>query len=301
MIETPRAVAQEPLLLADLSSPETRDLLPQIELVLVPVGAHEQHGPNIAVSTDTVCADALCRAAAALAGSRVAVAPAIPWGISWHHLRFAGTISLRPATLIALLEDIVGSLHIHGVRCFLVVNGHGGNAAAITTAIEEIKQQTGVPLIASVFGYALIAEQAKAVLPAGAIGHGGADEAAVVMAAAPHQAKPHAFALPQPTGVQAETAALLRAYGGSLARRYDEVTRNGTTGDATPATAELGQQILDGAARRLAEIIDVLLRESGEAEDVQAGTSGIGHRGQGTIASIGALTPADAARSDEAD
>ena len=267
---------QEPLVLADLSSPETREIVPSIELVLLPVGAHEQHGPNIAVSTDTVSAEALCHAAAALAGPRVAVAPAIPWGISWHHLRFPGTISLRPATLIALLEDIIGSLHAHGLRRFLVVNGHGGNTATITTAIEQIKQDSDVPLIAAIFGYALIAEQARALLPAEAIGHGGADEAALVMAVAPHRAKPQAFASPEPTGAQAETAALLRAYGGVLARRYDEVTRNGATGDASPATAELGRQILAGAARRLAEIIDVLLREAAEVEQVQARCNGAG-------------------------
>ena len=267
---TDRPLAQEPLLLADLSSPETRALIPSIELVLLPVGAHEQHGPNIAVSTDTVSAEALCHAAAALAGPRVAVAPAVPWGISWHHLRFPGTITLRPATLIALLEDIVGSLHAHGLRRFLIVNGHGGNTATITVAIEQIKQETDVPLIAAVFGYALIAEQARALLPPEGIGHGGADEAALVMAATPHRAKPQAFAPPEPTGAQAETAALLRTYGGVLARRYDEVTRNGATGDARPATAELGQQILDGAARRLAEIIDVLVREAGDPEQERA-------------------------------
>ena len=78
MTDNTRSVAQEPLLLADLSSPETQDLLPRIELVLVPVGAHEQHGPNIAVSTDTISADALCRATAALIGRAVAVAPGSP-------------------------------------------------------------------------------------------------------------------------------------------------------------------------------------------------------------------------------
>jgi creatinine amidohydrolase len=154
------------------------------------------------------------------------------------------------------------------MRRFLVVNGHGGNASAITTAIEQIKHDTGVPLIASVFGYALIAEQARALLPAEGIGHGGADEAAVVMAVEPHRAKPHAFTAPRLTGAQVETAALLRSYGGALARRYDEVTHNGATGDATWATAEIGQQILDGAARRLAELIRILLREAGEAEAV---------------------------------
>src|SRR5215213_6974293 len=270
MTDTTRSLTQEPLLLADLSSPETRDLLPRIELVLVPVGAHEQHGPNIAVSTDTISADALSQAAAALVGPAVAVAPAVPWGVSWHHLRFAGTISLRQSTLIAVLEDIVGSLYAHGMRRFLVVNGHGGNNAAITTAIEQIKLDTGVPLIASVFGYALIAEQANKLLPPEAIGHGGGDEAALVMAVEPHRAKPSAFAPPQPTGHQVETAALLRAYGGTLARRYDEVTHNGATGDATSASAEIGRQILDGAARRLAEIIEVLLREADAADETQA-------------------------------
>src|ERR687898_2681251 len=276
MTNTTRSLTQEPLLLADLSSPETRDLLSRIELVLLPVGAHEQHGPNIAVSTDTISADALCRAAAARVGPAVAIAPAIPWGVSWHHLRFAGTIALRPSTLIAVLEDIVGSLHAHGLRRFLVVNGHGGNTATITTAIEQIKHDTGVPLIASVFGYALIAEQAKMLLPAAAIGHGGADEAAVVMAVEPRRAKPSAFTAPQPTGRQVETAALLREYGGVLARRYDEVTHNGATGDATSASPEIGLQILDGAARRLAEIIEVMLREADTAEVTQTGVNGEG-------------------------
>jgi creatinine amidohydrolase len=253
-------------LLADLSSPETREVLPDLDLVMLPVGAHEQHGPNIAVATDTITADALCRASAALVGPRVAVAPAVPWGISWHHLHFPGTITLRPATLIAVLNDIIGSLHGMGVRRVLVVNGHGGNNATIAVAIEEAKQATGMPLIASIFGYELIVEQARHLLPASAIGHGGGDEAAVVMAVSPHQAKPQAFSGPDPTGAQAESAALLRTYGGALARPYHEVTRNGVTGDAAAATAEVGQQILDGAARRLAEIIRVLVRESAALE-----------------------------------
>jgi creatinine amidohydrolase len=271
MTDTAQGATREPLLLAKLSSPETGDLLPEIGLVLIPVGAHEQHGPSIAVSTDTVSADALCRAAAAIAGPRVAVAPAIPWGISWHHMRFPGTIALRPATLIALLEDIVGSLHAHGVERVLIVNGHGGNSATIGVAIDQIKQATGIPLLASVFGYALIAEQARALLPAGAIGHAGADEASVVMAVDAALGKSGALAPADLTGNQAESAALLGAYGGALARPFHEITRNGATGDATLATAELGRQILDGAAQRLVEIIEVLLREASEEAENESG------------------------------
>jgi creatinine amidohydrolase len=257
-------VQSGPLLLADLTSVEIGELLPTIDLVLIPLGAHEQHGPNSVVSTDTISADALCRAAAAQVGPSVAVAPAIPWGISWHHMRFPGTITLRPATLIALLEDVIGSLHAHGLTRFLVVNGHGGNNAVLTAAIEQIKHESDVPLIASVFGYALIAEQARQLLPAGAIGHGGADEAAVVMAAAQHVSRSEATTAPDFSGVQAESARLLGNYGGVLARRFEEVTRNGVTGDASAATPELGAQILAGAAQRLSEIIAVLVREDRE-------------------------------------
>jgi len=98
----------------------------------------------------------------------------------------------------------------------------------------------------------------------------------VVMAVEPHRAKSSAFAAPRPTGRQVETAALLRTYGGSLARRYDEVTHNGATGDATSASPEIGRQILDGAARRLAEIIEVMLREADTAEVTQTGVNGEG-------------------------
>ena len=268
MTDTTRSLSQEPLLLADLSSPETQDLVPRIELVLLPVGAHEQHGPNIAVSTDTISADALCRAAAALVGPAVAVAPVVPWGVSWHHLRFAGTIALRPSTLIAVLggrhrltpcarlAPLPGRQRSWRQHCR---HHHRDRAdqARHGCAIDRVRV------------YALIAEQAKILLPAEAIGHGGGDEAALVMAVEPHRA-PTAFAPPRPTGVQVETAALLRAYGGSLARRYDEVTHNGVTGDATSASPKIGRQILDGAARRLAEIIEVMLREADAAEKAQA-------------------------------
>lgn len=266
MSESSSNLTGGPLLLADLSSPETADLLPRLDLVLIPVGAHEQHGPNIAVSTDTVSAESLCQAAAALAGPRVAVAPAIPWGISWHHMHFPGTITLRPETLTAILEDIVSSLHAHGVRRFLFVNGHGGNTAVIATACEEIKQFTGAEVVASIFGYALIEEEARKRLPASGIGHGGADEAAVVMAVMPQRGKPQAATGPDVVDAMPESQALLAQYGGILARPYHERTRNGVTGDARSATPEIGREILAAAGTRLAEIIAVLLREARAAE-----------------------------------
>ena len=139
-----------PILLAQRSWPETRELLTTNEIVLLPVGAHEQHGPGIAMATDTISADGLCRRAAALLGDRAAVAPAVPFGVSWHHMHFPGTITLTPETLSTLLVEICSSLAQHGFPRVAIVNGHGGNSAAIATAVETLRQRVnGTRVIAS--------------------------------------------------------------------------------------------------------------------------------------------------------
>lgn len=249
----------EPILLAQRSWPETRDLLQSNEIVLLPVGAHEQHGVGLAMATDTISADGLCRRAAALLGERAAVAPPVPFGVSWHHLHFPGTISLTPQTLTAILVEIATSLAHHGFPRVAIVNGHGGNSAAVATAVEECRQTVGGTAVLGLFGYAFIAEQARALMPAGAVGHGGGDEAAVVYAEAPAYVKPAAFCAPETKPDMAAYTARLRAYGGVAGAYYDEVTGNGATGDTRHATPEVGNEILDRAAAELAAILEAFI------------------------------------------
>jgi creatinine amidohydrolase len=239
----------EPILLAQRSWPETRALLKTCEIVLLPVGAHEQHGPGIAMATDTISADGLCRRAAALLGERAAVAPPVPFGVSWHHMHFPGTITLTPQTLTTILVEIVSSLAHHGFPRVAIVNGHGGNSAAIATAVEQCRQTVAGTRVLGLFGYAFIAEQARELMPEGSMGHGGGDEAAVVYAEAPAYAKPDAFCAPEPKADVAAFASELRAYGGVAGAYYDEVTGNGATGDTRHATPEIGDEILNRAAR----------------------------------------------------
>src|SRR5690606_41251808 len=61
----------------------------------------------------------------------VVVLPSPGYGFSAHHMRFPGSVTLRAETLMAVCEDIVGSVVQHGFRRILVVNGHGGNAGII--------------------------------------------------------------------------------------------------------------------------------------------------------------------------
>lgn len=259
-----------PILLAQRSWPETRELLKTNEIVLVPVGAHEQHGPGIAMATDTISADGLCRRAAALLGERAAVAPAVPFGVSWHHMHFPGTITLTPETLATLLVEIVSSLAHHGFARVAIVNGHGGNAAAIGTTVETLRQTVSGTRVIGLFGYAFIAEQARTLMPEGSMGHGGGDEAAVVYAEAPDYAKPAAFGPPETNADAASFSARLRRYGGVEGAYYDEITASGSTGDTRHATPEVGNEILNRAAASLAAVLETFIAQTPKASRQQA-------------------------------
>lgn len=104
--------------------------------IIIPIGSTEQHGPNGLIGTDTICPERIAEAIEQRAD--VLVVPAMAYGMSQHHMAFAGTITLRPATLIHVVVDIVSSLHRHGFRHFYFINGHGGNIAPLTTAFAEI-------------------------------------------------------------------------------------------------------------------------------------------------------------------
>jgi len=116
--------------------PEVERYLATSTGVILPIGATEQHGPVGVIGTDAICAEAIARGAGEAAG--VLVGPTLAVGMSEHHMRFPGSITLRPSTLIALLADCVDSLAAHGFRRFFFVNGHGGNIASLQAAFFEI-------------------------------------------------------------------------------------------------------------------------------------------------------------------
>jgi creatinine amidohydrolase len=251
--------APGPVLLADLTSPAFARMRERAELVLIPVGAHEQHGPALPVSTDTLAAQVLCGLTATLLEPRVVVAPAIPWGVSWHHQGFPGTISLREETLMAIVEDTVRSLHGFGFERFLVVNTHGGNNAVLHLAVERCHRDLGIPVVASVYAYALLAAASDDVLGPDATGHGGGDESSVVLAMRPDLVDRSALGQRHAHEPLRRVQTIVRAAGGVLPIEQHRITTTGVTGDSSEATAEAGQAILGRAANQLRAIAEELI------------------------------------------
>jgi len=104
--------------------------------IVIPIGSTEQHGPNGLIGTDAICPGKIATGMAE--ATNILIAPTITYGMSQHHMAFAGTVTLEPSTLIRVICDVVESLRQHGFTHFYFINGHGGNIAPVTSAFSEI-------------------------------------------------------------------------------------------------------------------------------------------------------------------
>ena len=121
--------------LALRSWPEVDEYLNICKGVIIPIGSIEQHGPTGAIGTDAMTAEAVALEVGRLTG--VLVTPTQVFGMAEHHLAFSGTMSLQPATLLAVVHDLVISLARHGFERIFLINGHGGNIATTKAAFAQ--------------------------------------------------------------------------------------------------------------------------------------------------------------------
>jgi len=215
------------------------------DLVLVPLGSVEQHGPHLPVDTDTVIAEAVAhRVAARLPGS-VVVAPALAYGASGEHQSFPGTTSIGTAALHHVIIELTRSLRTWADRV-VFVNGHGGNLATLDSAVRQLTDE----------GHDV--RWLPCATPGGDA-HAGRTETSLMLYLRPGAVQLHR-AVPGNTTPVAELMPRLVAAGVAA------VSPNGVLGDPTGATKEEGRNLLEAMTRR---IIEALMQTPADARAVR--------------------------------
>jgi len=242
--------------LTEMTWPEVKEALHTVRIAVIPLGAHEQHGPHMNESCDAVLAEEMAIRLAEKLHPLAIVTPTINMGVSPHHLHFPGTISLQPSTLIAVLRDMVYSLKQHGIENVLVLNAHGGNQNTLAVAAETIPLELGVR-----FYYAKTTASAKDVmdrtLTSKLYGHSCDREVSEALYLAPRLVRQERL---EKGDIQEGRWRKLRP--GSPLQGfyyYEEMTRNGCIGDATKASRAIGEEIVETALVRLAEAVREVL------------------------------------------
>lgn len=167
----------------ELSRDQLREALPT-GMVVLPVGATEQHGPHLATGTDGILVAALCEQALRRAedesSRRLVLAPPLVFGASDHHLPFGGTLSLTSETMLSVLLDLSRSIAASGGRRLVIVNGHGGNTGVCHAAAAAASARFDLA-VAHIDYWDLVPPGAGVPVP----GHGGVFETSLMMAVRP--------------------------------------------------------------------------------------------------------------------
>lgn len=124
---------------------EVEEALTHTDMIIIPVGSMEQHGPHLPLGTDFYGAIEPCKMIAQEAD--VLVAPVVMVGLSKYHMGFPGTITLSPETFEAVLFESSKSLIKYGFKRIMFYNGHGGNITSVNNVIRKINQETDAAAI----------------------------------------------------------------------------------------------------------------------------------------------------------
>jgi creatinine amidohydrolase len=242
----------------ELTSAEIDTLDRDKTVVILPLGAVEQHGNHMPLGTDTLLAQAVSLAAAAVAGDTFVMPP--PWyGFSAHHMRFPGSITLRVETIMAVVEDVVASLVRHNFRRILIVNGHGGNNGLIDVLASTLGHtHYGTARIAALT-YFVLAREAIAKLRksrSGGMGHACEFETSMVQHIRPELVKiDRAETVYPDPGSRYLTTDLLGTQAIRLYHDFGDLSPTGTLGDPAYASPEAGKLFFTAVTGELAAFI----------------------------------------------
>ena len=253
----------------------TRDQIKRIApraIGVLPTAATEQHGPHMAVGTDTLLCSTVARRAAEAAADEVpvVVAPPLPFGSSFHHYPFGGVLTLTSGTFMAVVGEVLEGLSRTGFRKLVVLNGHGGNSDHVGVVGQDAVNRLGLPAVAATCDYwdlcrdALVA---AGLIPGSRIpGHAGQFETSAVLALRPDWVDEEARQ--KVKDVSQADEGLDVDLSGAVAQSYGTWQAGpGYTDNPAEATAELGEAMLDIIVVQVAHFFREFARLPGPAVD----------------------------------
>ena len=238
-----------------LKAGELVELAAKNAVVVVPVASTEQHGPHLPTGVDVaLCGEIALRAARQLGDFPVVVTPVIWTGLAEHHMAFGGTFSLGYSEFYALVRGVCRSLLRHGFRRILLLNGHGGNTAALTVAVNDLAPELDAPIATATY-WELAADAFGKILERQPnVRHACEAETSMMLAIRPDLVDMEkAQKAVGPTGRELDSIA-----GSKAAHRWRSFrarTSHGVIGDPRAASAEKGEKLLEAAAMAVASLV----------------------------------------------
>ncbi len=158
---------------------EVEEYLKHHDSIIIVTGSTENHGKHMPLGTDTMIPTKIAKLIDERMGKDIVIAPPLPYGSTSDLMGFAGTLSIGPELLIQVLDKLCGQLIEYGFKHFIILNGHGGNSKSIEQVGFDLYKQGAI--LARVDWWLIAGD----LNPYWKGGHGGAEEAAGVMAVDP--------------------------------------------------------------------------------------------------------------------
>lgn len=229
-------------------------------IAVLPLGAHEGHGPHLPLETDTLIAEGIVSRLMAVLPAHlpVTILPAEPVGYSPEHLDVPGTRSLGYAEAVERWLGIAGDLKAKGIRKLVLLNAHGGNAPLMTIVATEARVHLDMLVVATAWtrfgqpeGWIKPEDKALDI-------HGGDIETSVMLALHPERVRmDRAERFGSRQAEFAARFAHLRAYGPhAFGWKMSDLNPKGVAGNAAAATAQRGEVLLAHAVRGLLALLE---------------------------------------------
>ncbi|MBP91287.1 MAG: creatinine amidohydrolase [Acidimicrobiaceae bacterium] len=240
--------------LADLSGPSISDAVGVDSIILLPVGAIEQHGPHLPLSVDSVIAEEVASAVLAVAGNEVDLwlLPTLAVSKSNEHAWSPGTLWLSSETMLRVLDDIAACVATTPARRLVFLNAHGGNSSLLSVACRDIRVRHDLltflvhPSLPPASGGTSTEEELGMGI------HGGLNETSVFAHLRPGEVNMDLAVRRVPEWMAGNASV---RFGGPV--QFGWTSRDfgpdGHIGDPTGANPELGRKLFDAAVASLAE------------------------------------------------